>query len=100
MEVSFAGATLRRCYESVAEARKRWGDKIARVYVRRIDLLYAAKCAGDLHAFPQLSIHPLDGDRRGQYAINLDGVWRLIVTFANTGRTTVKVEEVSKHHDD
>jgi proteic killer suppression protein len=99
MEVSFADATLRRSYESVAEARKRWGDAIGRVYVRRIDLLYAAKCAQDLHGFPQLSLHPLGGDRKGQYAIDLDGCWRLIVTFANTGRTTVNVEEVSKHHD-
>ena len=100
MEVSFADATLRRSYESVAEARKRWGDKIGRVYVRRIDLLHAAKCAQDLHAFPELSLHPLDGDRKGQYTISLDGSWRLIVTFANTGRTTVKVEEVSRHHDE
>jgi len=45
-------------------------------------------------------MHPLRGDRSGQYAIRLGDRERLIITFENEAFTIVSVEEVSKHYGD
>ena len=44
-----------------------------------------------------LRLHPLTGDRQGQYALTLTGRWRLILTVA--GDTAI-IEEVSSHYGD
>lgn len=99
MDVTFADNSLRRCYQSQKDAVRRWGAKIARLYVKRINVLMASDSAQDLFTLPELKFHPLGGDRKGQYAIRLDGAWRLIVTFTNRAMTAVRVEEVSDHYD-
>jgi plasmid maintenance system killer protein len=45
-------------------------------------------------------MHPLKGDRKGQYAIRLGDRERLIVAFADTKLTVVRIEEVSQHYGD
>lgn len=49
---------------------------------------------------PALRCHPLTGDRKGQYAMNLNGFNRLIFTLEENSLTVVRIEEVSKHYDD
>ncbi len=49
---------------------------------------------------PGLRCHPLKGKRIGQYAINLNGFYRLIFTLTGETLEIVRIEEVSKHYDD
>ena len=100
MDVRFATVELEKRYRSNADARKAWGEKIARRYVQRVDALYEAETMKDLAALRSLRLHPLKGPRRGQHAINLDGAWRLVVRFQGERLTIVRVEEVSKHYGD
>ena len=60
------------------------------------DILQAGRF-DDLFAAASLHVHPLTGGRMGQYAMTLQGRWRLIVTVEND---RVVVEEVSNHYDD
>jgi proteic killer suppression protein len=49
---------------------------------------------------PGLRCHELKGDRKGQYAINLTGYYRLIFTVTDKKMEIVCIEEVSKHYED
>jgi len=100
VDVTFADDQLVKCYEDHKRAVRRWGPKIGLKYVDRVNRLYAVKSAQDLFTFPELNFHPLGADRKGQYAMNLDQAWRLIVRFLDKEMKVVKVEEVSDHYDD
>ena len=98
--VRFSDTVLQRCYQRITDGTRKWGEKTARRYIQRINILYAVKAANELSSFPQLRFHPLKGDRQGEYALDLDNVWRLVVSFDDDGMTIVTVEEVSKHYGD
>lgn len=100
MEVKFGTTRLKRCYKTQKLAVKAWGPKIARRYLDRVNRLHAAGTAHDLLQFPELRLHALKGNRKGEWAMTLDGTWRLIVVFENEEMTIVRVEEVSDHYDD
>ncbi len=68
-------------------------------YHKRIDLLIRTRMFNDLFDIASLDLHPLRGDRRGQYAIRLHGRWRLVVQ-PNPAWDSVDVLEVSNHYDE
>ncbi|MGZ5426694.1 MAG: type II toxin-antitoxin system RelE/ParE family toxin [Thermoanaerobaculia bacterium] len=100
MVVRFATSRLERCYREIRLAQREWGHKVGRTYIQRINTLWAARDSRDLFALKALDMHPLKGDRRGQFAIRLGGRERLIVAFEDDAWTIVRVEEVSKHYGD
>lgn len=100
MEVRFRTDRLRKCYEDNRTRTREWGAKIGRLYVQRVDALLAAGDAQTLRALRSLDFHALTGERKGEYALRLDGFYRLIVSFLDKGMTIVRVEEVSKHYGD
>ena len=100
VEVEFRTTTLKKCYEQVQEGQRRWGERVARRYIQRVDLLYAAEDREDLYKIPSIRFHALTGDRAGECALSLDQRMRLIVTFHGKSPVIVRVEEVSKHYDD
>ena len=72
---------------------------MAEKYITRVGQLYAAPIFDVLTSIRSLRLHPLRGTREGQYAINLTGQWRLIIT-RGPAPYEVTVEEVSNHYDD
>ena len=62
---------------------------MGRRYVQRIDVLRAAPTVAELYERRALRFHALTGDRAGQYAINLTGRIRLIVTVGDERSVTV-----------
>jgi proteic killer suppression protein len=51
-------------------------------------------------SLPGLRCHALKGVRKGEYAINLSGFYRLIFTMTGNRLEIVMIEEVSKHYGD
>ncbi|MFI5197694.1 MAG: plasmid maintenance system killer [Thermoanaerobaculia bacterium] len=100
MVVRFATSRLERCYREIRLAQREWGQKVGRMYIQRINTLWAARDGRELFTLKALDIHPLKGDRRGQFAIRLGDRERLIVAFEDDAWTIVRVEEVSKHYGD
>ena len=97
MEVRFGNQQLRRCFERSATATRRWGPDVGRRYIQRIQALYAAERFADLFTIRAFRLHPLGGDREGQYALTLVGRWRIIV---RPERDLIVVEEVTNHYGD
>ncbi len=59
----------------------------------------AAATWNDVQGMQSLRLHRLRGQREGQWAIDLNSGWRLLVTY-DEGEATVLVQEVSNHYDD
>lgn len=100
MEVQFRTKKLQKCFEKYKEASRTWGDKVARRYVERIQILQNIKSVADLETLPQLKFmkhHELKSARAGEHAIALTGMWRL--HFA-VNDDVVTVLEVTKHYGD
>jgi len=97
VEVEFRSRRLRQRYERSADAVRAWGPDVGRRYVQRLDALFSAERLQDLFEIRAFDLHPLTGDRSGQYAIRLTGQMRLILTA--DGDRHVTVEEVVDYHD-
>ncbi len=100
MIVEFKTRKLEKCYVKHKQAVKEFGDQIGKRYIQRIDIIKATIDINELMELPALRCHPLTGDRKGQYAMNLNGFNRLIFTLEENSLTVVRIEEVSKHYDD
>lgn len=99
MNVTFATAKLQRCYESMRAAERAWGREVAVRYADRIELMIGVEGFHRLFELAALRLHPLKGERAGEYAMTLSGRWRLIVEPSGDGRSAT-VSEVSHHYGD
>ena len=99
MEVQFRTRRLQTQYENHREAEKAYGRDVARKFILRINTIKATRNIEELCSQIVLRCHALKGDRRGQWAINLTGFYRLIFTLQGETTQMVKIEEVSKHYD-
>ncbi len=78
MYIEFKTNKLRKQCESFAALSKAYGEVIARQVVKRLNTLKAADCIEDLDPLPPTRCHPLKGNRKGQYAMNVGQPYRLI----------------------
>lgn len=62
---------------------------------RKLDMLNAAKELKDLIPPPSNHLHSLHGDREGQFAISVNGPWRLCFKIKNND--IIDVELVQYH---
>jgi proteic killer suppression protein len=77
VELTFATARLQRLLESQRELRRLHGDRCATKLMTRIADLRAASTLTEFGHLPG-RCHELDGDRRGQLALELEGGKRLV----------------------
>ncbi len=100
MEVLFRTRKLEKEYGDHQRADKAYGSDVARRYIGRINIIKEALDIEELKRLPGLRCHELKGDRRGFWAVNLTGRYRLIFTLEGNRLEIVRIEEVSKHYDD
>jgi proteic killer suppression protein len=100
LEFKFKTKHLKKCYEEHQRAVREFGEDVARKYIQRINLIGSTPDFDQLKSLPGLRCHALTGNRQGQYAINLNGFYRLIFTLEGEELQIVRIEEVSKHYDD
>ena len=97
MEIRFRTRELRRCFEQKGRAQRRWGTTVGTQYQRRVAVIQLTSTWHNLFELRTLGLHPLHGDRAGQFAIRLTGSVRLIV---ERGATTAQivVVDVEDYH--
>lgn len=100
MLVQFRKKKLEKCYLEAKEASRAFGAEVGKRYIQRIKLIKYTRNIDELKQLPGLRCHPLKGDREGQYAVNLNGFYRLIFTLNGEALEIVLIEEVSKHYGD
>lgn len=100
MEILFRTRKLERQFTKSAEATKAFGQEVGHRYIQRLNIMAAARDLEEVMALPGLRCHELSGNRKGQYAVNLTGFYRLIFTMVGDRIDVIRIEEVSKHYGD
>ena len=96
MELSFASNRLAIAGLSLSEATRLFGVSIGRKYIQRLAILRAVENFTQLYGHRALHLHPLRGDRSGQYAMTLTGNYRLIVE--RISEDVVRILNVEDYH--
>ena len=79
MDLSFRTKKLRKLAESSKEQQKRLGTKKSKKFRARLDGLKTADGLADLAPPMPGRMHELTGDRDGQFSLDLDHPYRLII---------------------
>ena len=79
MEITFLNDEIESLCANGRVAKKKYGVAVAKKLAQRLVELFAVECASELVAG---HLHPLSGDRAGQFSMRLDGAYRLV--FAST----------------
>jgi plasmid maintenance system killer protein len=111
IEVEFRDRKLGACCADERAAQKRWGASHRKVLIR-VALLRSADTLADLANAPG-RLHPLEGNRKGQFALEVSKTHRLLFEPANAPLpelsdgaldrsrvTKVRVLEVVDYHGD
>lgn len=94
MDIDFSTHRLARAGLSSLEADRLFGTPVGRKYIQRLAVLRASDRFSDLFEHRALRLHPLKGDRAGQFSITLTGNYRLIVErIADDRAGVVEVED-------
>jgi toxin HigB-1 len=79
VEIEYSSNHLSKASASLAEASRLFGVPVGRKYIQRLAVLRAIDKFSQLNGLQALRLHPLKGNRSGQYAIMLTGNYRLIL---------------------
>jgi plasmid maintenance system killer protein len=82
MYICFRNARLRDDFNEMSRLRRRYGPLNAKQIGKRMNQLAAAKTLADMRHLGG-GCHELQGDLKGQLALNLVGGWRLLFAPAN-----------------
>jgi proteic killer suppression protein len=96
VDIEFSAKRLERASLDFAESSRIFGVPIGRKYIQRVLVIRAAENFSQLFGIQSLKLHPLKGNRAGQYAINLTGNYRLILE--KIGEDKVLIVDVEDYH--
>jgi len=82
MNILFKNRRLEKLCNNFNKLVKKYGNKRAKIIIRRLSELKAMENLGVARKLPQLRCHELKGDRKGELAVDLDHPYRLIFTVA------------------
>jgi len=94
----FSTKHLAEASVNVSKAYRQFGIPIGRKYIQRIAVLRAAVIFSQLYGFQALKLHPLKGNREGQYAITLTGNYRLILEKVK--EDLIRIVDMEDYHGD
>jgi proteic killer suppression protein len=87
---------LEQASVSLSEASRIFGVPVGRKYIQRLAVLRATDKFSELYGHRALRLHPLKGNRSGQYSINITGNYRLIIEKIE--EDSVRIIDVEDYH--
>ncbi|MBI4295492.1 MAG: type II toxin-antitoxin system RelE/ParE family toxin [Chloroflexi bacterium] len=96
MQIEFSTNRLAAASVSLSEASRLFGVPIGRKYIQRLTVLRAADKFTQLYGHQALRLHPLKGERAGQYSITLTGNYRLIIEKVKEDQ--IRILDVEDYH--
>jgi proteic killer suppression protein len=82
----------KRTQELYAKGRSRkFPPDVASRAARKLEYVHLAEQLDDLKVPPGNRLHPLSGDRQGQYAISINDQWRICFRFEDGDAYDVEV---------
>jgi len=96
VQIEFSTNRLRHASTNFSEASRLFGIPISRKYIQRLAIIRATDKFAELFGHRALRLHPLKGDRTGQYALTLSGNYRLIIEKLDEDK--VYIVDVEDYH--
>jgi len=96
VKIEFSSNHLFNASVNLSDASRLFGIPIGRKYIQRLAILRAMDKFSQLYGHQALRLHPLKGDRTGQYSIALTGNYRLILEKVNEDK--VLIVDVEDYH--
>jgi len=96
VKLEFSSNRLAEASVNFAESSRLFGVPIGRKDIQRLAVLRATDKFTQLYGHRTLRLHPLKGNRVGQYAITLTGNYRLIIERVEEDR--VRIMDVEDYH--
>ena len=78
MKLHFKTRKLEKICNSKKESDRAWGERRAEVVRRRLFQLVSVENLGMIETIPPARLHPLKGDRQGQWAVDVVHPFRLV----------------------
>ena len=97
MRLVFANDRLRRACSDPTSLSREFGPQRAKLLRRRLSGLHAAHDMAEAAQLPGRP-HPLRGDRKGEWSIDLDGPYRLIFFPHPDDPGALVIREVADTH--
>lgn len=104
MELEFKDKKLQKYCQSEKDLLRKYGKFQAKIILIRLNQLQAAENLYDISRLPQVRLHPLSGDRQGEFAVDLQQPKRLIFIPQNGSLndyktiTKIQIIEIVNYH--
>ncbi|MFH1033613.1 MAG: type II toxin-antitoxin system RelE/ParE family toxin [Pseudomonadota bacterium] len=91
---SFANAATRKVFEG--EQPNRFSGLDFELALERLDTLDEAQSLTEIPPLKSFGLHQLKGDRAGQWAMRLNGRWRLVFAWEDGAAIGVEITDYHK----
>ena len=98
LRVTYKSDSLERTCTMYSVAKRKYGERMANLIHQRVDELNAALSVEMLVQYSIGRCHPLDGDRKGEYAMDLVHPYRLIFEHRKTEIYLVRIIDIEDYH--
>lgn len=98
MKITYKNKKIEKVCTIADEAERRYGPRMAEKIHQRIDEIDASDTVEEMVQSRIGKCHPLKGDRKGQYAMELTQPYRLIFTKRGNEIQIVNVIEIVDYH--
>lgn len=88
MIVSFANRATERF---ARQGKSKFTGMDAAKAMARLKILRAARSIDDIPPLKSVGLHALSGDRKGQWAMTINGPWRLVFRFRDGNAEDVEI---------
>jgi toxin HigB-1 len=85
---SWGNSATRRLFES---GKSRWRGRDVDAALELLAVLNAAERLDQISPLKSVGLHPLKGNRRGQWAITVNGPWRICFRFMDGDAYAVEI---------
>lgn len=79
MLITYKSSKIEKEFCDLKLLKRRWGDRQGYLIAQRLAEIRAAENLADLAKLPQLRVHELRGDRKGQISLDVKHPYRLLV---------------------
>jgi proteic killer suppression protein len=86
--VSFANRATQRF---AMDGKSKFSGMDAAKALARLQVLHAANALDDIPPLKSIGLHALSGDRQGQWAMTINGPWRLVFRFHDGNAEDVEI---------
>lgn len=98
MQIEYKSRSLEKICTIAHEAEKRYGQRMAEIIQQRTDQIRAFDTVEMLVQFKVGRCHPLIGNRRGQYAMDLVHPFRLVFEKRGEEIQIVRIIDITDYH--